>query len=189
MKILLALALVILPFAAHSQANTAVLACTPPTQNTDNSTIGPPQLPLKFRFFEGTTSGTYPNASPIQTTCEYTFTGLPAGTHFFVATAIDNKGASSAQTNPVSKVVVDPTPRPPSMLTAQADTFAYQIVQAPNQITALAMGTAPANTLCDPSQSFTDAVHGTLYLVPYAQVILPNGQLNTKKKTVFAACG
>jgi len=75
------------------------------------------------------------------------------------------------------------------MLTVGADTFAYQIVQTDNQVTLLAMGTAPAGTACDTNQSVTDAAHGTAYLIPYTAVILPNGMRNTKRRTVFAACG
>jgi hypothetical protein len=187
--LLLPLLLLALATAVHAQANTAGLTCSPPTANTDGSLLTAAQKPLTFKFFEGTTSGTYPNVSPAQTSCAFTFTGLAAGTHFFVATAIDKLGTSSVQTAPVSKQVVNPTPQPPSMLTVGADTFAYQIVQTDNQVTLLAMGTAPAGTACDTNQSVTDAAHGTAYLIPYTAVILPNGMRNTKRRTVFAACG
>lgn len=169
---------------AHAQANGATLSCAAPTQNTDGSTITAAQKPLTFKFYEGTVSGTYPNSSAPQTACALVMTGLAAGVHFFTVTTIDKLGGVSAMAAPVSKPVVNPTPNAPSMLTVGPDLTAYQIVQSPDGLELLAFGRVAPNTPCNTGRS----VNG-MYLVPWQSVTMPNGQPNTTRKTVLAACG
>jgi hypothetical protein len=172
----------------------AAMSCTAPTTNTDGSTIAGAQLPLAFYFYEGIAHGPmYRQISPAQTTCSYVWKNLEPGPHYFAAIAVDALGASSGGSNEATKAINVPTPNAPTGLTAPLQVLhndiAYQIVQAPNQVTLLAFGNVPAGTVCDPNQSMGDAAHGTMYLVPYTSVTMPNGTPNTTRKSVFAPCG
>lgn len=144
----LALLLALLPLSVFAQANTAALTCTAPTKNTDGSTLSAAQLPGTFKFFEGTTAASQPNASPAQPGCAYTFTVLSAGTHFFSATFTDKLGTTSAVSMTASKVVVNPTPNPPTALTVAADPTAYEIRNTAGALVATRIGRVELGTLC-----------------------------------------
>lgn len=186
MKVLVVLAaLSIAELALMSPAHAdgpMTLDCTAPTQNTDGSALRANQLPLTFKFYEGTVSGNYPNSSPAQTTCHYVFTGLATGTHFAVATAIDKLGAESARTNAVSKAVPPSTPNPPSMLTVAADLVAYQLIPSDDRLAFIPGGTVAAGTMCDGTQPVVDK-----FVVPRAAVTWT--AKGKKPRVIYASCG
>lgn len=147
-RIVISLLLSLLPVSVFAQANSAALTCAAPTLNTDGSALSTAQKPLSFKFFEGTTAASQPNASPVQAACAFTFTGLASGTHFFTAVAIDKLGTQSAVTMSVSKVVVNPTPQPPTSLTVTADPTAYEIKTTGGALVASRIGRVELGTLC-----------------------------------------
>lgn len=106
----LALACLALPaFAADVS-----LTCTPPTKNTDGSSI---TGAISYKFYRGTTAGTYPVSQP-SATCATTFTGLSPGVNHFAVTAIVG-GVESAFSVPTVATVPNPTPSPPTNLLSQ----------------------------------------------------------------------
>jgi hypothetical protein len=73
-------------------------------------------------------------------------------------------GNESASSNVVMKLVPAPTPMPPSTLTV-SDLTAYTVIKRVDRFVMLPVGTVPAGTKCDPTQS----VNG-YYAVPRAAV-------------------
>lgn len=177
----IALALILLPALGHAQTDSAVLTCTAATTNSNGSVFSAAQKPVTYKFYEGTVSGTYPNASPAQTTCAYTFTGLAPGAHFFVATTVDKLGAESARSNMATKTVPNPTPSPPTGLTVAADLTAYTIVQTKDRIALVAVGNVAPGTACDATQPVL-----TKFVVPLASVTFIG---TVRPQVVLAACG
>lgn len=103
-----------LPLPAFAQApGTATIACTPPTTNTNGTPIT--GAVITYKFYHGTVQGTYPNVSPVQTSCAYVWPALAAGTHYFTATATV-AGVESALSMSASKTIL-PTPNPPTNIT------------------------------------------------------------------------
>lgn len=99
---------------AHAQSS-ATLSCTPPTKNTDGTSISGP---ITYTFLHGMSAASLPDSSPAQTQCGYVWTGLAAGTHYFTVRATVN-GATSANSN-VAQVTITPPPpipNPPTGLT------------------------------------------------------------------------
>lgn len=159
-----------------AQTGSAVLSCTPPTLNTDGSTISGA---VTYRFYRGTTAASQTTASPVQTSCAYTFTALATGTHYFSATAIVG-GVESAKSAAVSKVIVPPTPNPPSNLTVQQDQTAYIINQSDNRIVMVPAGTIPMGTVCDTTQQVLGK-----YVVDIATVTWAG---SVRSRVAFASC-
>lgn len=174
---LLALLLALCAGPAYAQH----LTCTPPTNNTNGSAFTAAQLPIKYKFYEGSTLGVYSNSTPLQSDCDYVFTGLAPGAHYFVATAVDNAGAQSAASVPASAVVPGPTPNPPGGLKVLTNTTAYTLVVSRNRVALIAVGTVAAGTVCDPTQP----VMG-LFVVPVEAVTFPG---TVRPEAVVAACG
>ncbi len=113
-------------------------------------------------------------------------TGLAPGTWCFrartVVTGNPTPSAWTANTDGTlaSKVILPPVPAPPSNLTV-ADTVAYTVVKARDRFVLLPVGTVPADTPCDTSQS----INGR-YVVPRAAVTWAG---NVKPEVVVASCG
>lgn len=185
MRFVIALALLACG-SAWGQANSAAITCTAPTTNTDGSTLTAAQKPLTFTFYEGTISGSQPNASPAQSGCAYTFTGLAAGTHYFSAAVTDKLGTSSARTAPVSKAVVNPTPSPPTNLAVAADLTAWVLAPSTNKVALLAVGSFTPGTQCDPSQPVLDKF---VVLVDAAHPVVKPASSTNKSVVFLGTCG
>ena len=83
---------------------TASLSWTPPTTNTDGTTL----LDLAgYNIYYGMVNGSYPNKVVVNTfgVSSYLIENLASGTHFFVIRAYDNSGNESADSNVASKTV------------------------------------------------------------------------------------
>lgn len=174
-------------FAADAQ-----LTWTNPTQHTDNTPIpatGTGRL-LLTRIEYGTCAGTAPN---------YTF-GTKAGESLFNVPATSGtisghaggstvcfrayaqlaSGTESAPTGVVYKTFAPSVPQPPASL-AVTELIAYTVVKQRDRFVLLPVGTVPANTQCDPTQS----VNGH-YVVPRAAVTWSG---SVKPDVVVAKCG
>lgn len=107
---LIALALLgVFQFGAAQSQGSATLSWTPPTQNTDGSTLT--DL-AGYRILYGSSatalSSTVQVANPGITA--YLLEGLPEGLKYFAVRAYTASGAESANSNVVSKAIVDATP-------------------------------------------------------------------------------
>jgi hypothetical protein len=157
--------------ASPAIAGDAALTWTLATQNTDGTAIpasGPTSLASTrvewgscsgVNF--GTAAGQHTVAAPALT---YTVTNLAPGTHCFRAYSRNTYGQESAPTNAVQKVIAPPVPQPPGTLTVAA-TVAYQVIGTPDRFAMVPVGTIPAGTECDTTQS----VNG-YYVVPRSAV-------------------
>ena len=158
--------LILLLFATSAMAGEAQLSWTQPTQNTDGSAIpasGTGRLTgnrVEWGTCSGTAFGTKAGEQVFATpTTAYTVPNLAPGTWCFRAYASTTYG-ESGPTNAVQKVIAPPMPNPPSGLTV-ANTVAYTVVKREDRFVMLPVGTVPAGTSCDTSQS----VNG-YYVVP-----------------------
>lgn len=142
--------------AVQAQAGEATLSWTAPTQNTDGSALT--DL-AGFKIYAGLVQGgPYGDVSitinnPATTT--FVVPGLAEGTtYFFVTTAFNsaNPVQESDFSNEVSKLIPPLVPMPPTMLTVQNLT-AFDVVKQKDKYILLAVGTVPAGTQCDPSQT------------------------------------
>ena len=72
------------------------LSWVAPAEREDNSALSLSAI-AGYKVYYGTTQGQYPNSVAINdgTAVAYTFTGLPAGTYYFVVTTIDTDGRES----------------------------------------------------------------------------------------------
>lgn len=155
-----------------------VLACTPPTSNTDGSAL---KTPISYKFQMGTTAGSYPNSSPPQALCGYTWPNLGAGTYFFVATAIDSAGAQSPASNQASKTIVGV---PPTPVTIGGPVLSLQITK--NSIVAPQIGSVVAGKPCDVSQAFIFG--GATYMRTDTANVTPIGNVDLSQTATWAQC-
>lgn len=172
--------------ASPTHAGDAVLTWTLATQNTDGTAIpasGPTSLAstrVEWGSCSGSNFGTKAGeqvvAKPATT---YTVTNLSAGTYCFRAYSRTVAGVESAPTNVVSKAILQAPPNPPGNL-AVADLVVYQVIGTPDAFALLPVGTVPAGTACDPSQS----INGR-YAVPRAAVTWYG---SVKPQVVVAQC-
>lgn len=149
-----------------------------PTQNVD----GTPLTDLDaFRVYYGPEPRAYTSTLdlPDETQTCHAFSVTP-GPHYFAMTAIDADGNESAYSNEVLRTEVGP-PQPPVIL-SQAETV-YTVVRQPNRFVLLAVGTVPAGTVCDPSQTVNG--HGA---VPVDAVEWSSGT-TVRPVVVVARCG
>ena len=172
--------------ASPANAGDAALTWTLATQNTDGSAIpasGPTSLAATRVEWGtcsgsnfGTASGQQIVATPATT---YTITGLAAGVWCFRAYSRTVAGLESAPTNAVTKTILQAPPQPPGNLTVAA-LVVYQFIGTTDAIALNPVGTVPAGTACDPSQS----VNGR-YAVPRAAV---SWYGSVRPRVVFAQC-
>lgn len=168
---------------SYAQSGQAILSCTPPVKNVDGTNI---TGTVSYKFFRGTTASSQTTASPVQTACAYTFTGLAVGTHYFSVTATVG-GIESVKSAPVSKVIAPATPEPPSGLTVQQDLTAWTIITTDGAVVAVEVGQVAPGTACDATQSvLAYGRPGTLYHVPESAVTYLPGQTAI---VTFASCG
>ena len=177
--------MLLVPMMAHAQANgTATLSCTAPTTNTDGSPI---KAPVTIKFFWGVTQGTYPNSSPAQSSCAYVVTGLAPANWFFVATAIDGNGTSSAYSTVATKTIL-PTPNPPTNLTVTGATTAYSPFKSGGLNRVAAVGNVAPGTACDATNGVV--VGGVVYnTVPISAVTFANPVAKAGATAIVAQCG
>jgi hypothetical protein len=81
---------------------TAVLSWTPPTQNTDNSTL---TNLAGYRISYGKSATALTSTVQVANVRTHTIGGLPAGTYFFAVRAFTTNGSESANSNVVTKIV------------------------------------------------------------------------------------
>lgn len=172
--------------AMPTHAGDAVLTWTLATQNTDGTAIpasGPTSLAstrVEWGTCSGSNFGTKAGeqvvAKPATT---YTITNLAPGTYCFRAYSRTVAGVESAPTNAVTKTILQAPPNPPGNL-AVADLVVYQVIGTPDAFALLPVGTVPAGTACDPSQS----INGR-YAVPRAAVTWYG---SVKPQVVVAQC-
>lgn len=83
-------------------SGSATLSWTAPTTNTDGTALTNPG----YKVYYSPTPGTYPNVVTVDPgTTTYVITELTPGTWYFALRAVNQAGAESALTMPVSKVV------------------------------------------------------------------------------------
>jgi len=163
-------------------AGSVTLTWTPPTENTDGTELT--DL-AGYRLYWGTSSGAYTDGSvsidsPGVTI--YVVDNLPAGTYYFVATAVNSAGIESDYSNEATKTVLPPQPAPPLNLTVvETDMTAYAISQTEDRLVTYPVGTVEAGTSCDPSMT----VNGK-YLVPRSAVQWAG---TVQPQVVVAECG
>lgn len=172
--------------ASPTHAGDAVLTWTLATQNTDGTAIpasGPTSLAstrVEWGTCSGSNFGTKAGeqvvAKPATT---HTVTNLSAGTYCFRAYSRTVAGLESAPTNAVTKTILQAPPNPPGNLVV-ADLVVYQVIGTPDAFALLPVGTVPAGTACDPSQS----INGR-YAVPRAAVTWYG---SVKPQVVVAQC-
>jgi hypothetical protein len=176
------LALLLLLAASPSWAQgSATLSCTPPTTFTNGAPI---TGTLSYKFYRGTTLGTYP-ASQTSAVCATTFTGLAAGTHYFVATA-NVAGIESAFSGVAAKLVGTGTPNPPTI--PQPVSIAgpvYTLLITRDSVVLPEVGSVVAGRPCDPTQQLAFA--GKTYMRVDVALVTPYpGQ---SVEAAWAICG
>ena len=92
-----------------SQAGDAILSWDAPTTNVDGST---PAVVTSYKVYSRM-GATYATSVDVGNALTYTLSGLPAGTWYFVVTALNNSG-ESAFSNEVSKVILQAKPGAPT---------------------------------------------------------------------------
>lgn len=157
------LALLLALFTTSALAGTATLTWTEVTSRVD----GTPVTINTYRVYRHTQPTGFTTYITVTDGLSYTFTDLPAGTHYFAASAVDDAGLESALTAAVSKTIEqDAPPEVPTGLTVQPEALAvYTLVQTADRLVLVPVGTAPAGTPCE-STSVRDANGIVGYLVP-----------------------
>ena len=79
------------------------LSWVAPAKREDNSALSLSAI-AGYKVYYGTTQGQYTDSTTINdgTAADYTFTGLPAGTYYFVVTTIDTEGRESQYSSVVT---------------------------------------------------------------------------------------
>lgn len=183
----LTLAVAALIFVAPAYAGEARLDWQNPTQNVDSTFIPPTGegrlVGNRVQWSICTTNGNFGtlvgehvSTEPIQW---YTVQNLNVGTWCFRVSASTTYG-ESAWSNVASKVIAPVLPAPPTGLTVAATTV-YTVVKREDRFVMLPVGTVPADTQCDTTQS----VNGH-YVVPRAAVTWSG---SVQPDVVVAQCG
>lgn len=172
--------------ASPSHAGDAVLTWTLATQNTDGTTIpasGAGSLTgtrVEWGSCSGSNFGTKAGEQVVaKPAVTYTVTNLAPGTYCFRAYSRNTYGQESDPTNVVSKVIAPPTPQPPGTLMVTVQTV-YQVIGTPNAFALNPVGTVPAGTQCDTTQSVLGR-----YVVPRESV---SWYGSVKPQAVVADC-
>lgn len=156
------------------------LTCIPPTENVDGS----PLTDLTdIKVYWGTTQGgPYGlGEDSMGVDCQHTL-DLPAGTYYFVATALNSVGLESEYSNEVTRTVLPPEPSQPTDLTVSpSDRTAYAISQTEDRLVTYPVGTVAEGTACDSTMT----VNGK-YLVPRSSVQWAG---TVRPQVVVAECG
>jgi len=173
------LILVVVLFSFAANAGDVTLSWTAPTQNEDGS---PYTDPDGYKLYSGSVSGgpyLLIRDVPDPATLSVDIVGLAAGTYYFVATAYNTSGEESVDSNEATKVIFT-VPNPPGMLTVQ-DLVVYTLIRQPDKFVLIPVGTVPAGTSCDP----TNSINGH-YAVPVSDVTWSG---TVESIVVVAQCG
>lgn len=150
-----------------------------PTANEDGS---PLDNLAEYRIYWGPESRSYIGSITVpesQTT--HTFQ-MPPGDHFMAMTSVNADGDEGRFSNEVTRSVEAPDspPLPPVIL--EQDTTAFTVIKQRDRFVLLPIGTAPAGTECDPSQT----VNGHM-AVPTAEIEWAAGS-TARPVVVVAQC-
>lgn len=144
--------LLLLLISFESLAGGLTVTCTPPTLNTDGSTIpatGPDAL-ASFRIEYGTCNGAafgVAAGSITSATCGASVTGLAPQLWCVRSYSKNNAGNESDPSNVLSKTVLSAKPMPPTGL-AVTSMIAYKMRQTVDGFTFVAIGSVAAGTQC-----------------------------------------
>jgi hypothetical protein len=169
--------------AAEVSTCEANLSWTAPTKNVDGSDLT--DL-AGYRLYNGPGTRNYdqvadvPGADTLGVTLTVA-TGLPTGMRYFAVTAVDGDGNESAFSNEVSKLI-SPCIAPEAPVMLQTFAPVYTVVKQPDRFILLPIGTVPAGTMCDPSNSVNG--HGA---VPNDAVIWTSTEPNAPRPIVVVA--
>ena len=168
-------------FGSTAHAGSITLSCTAPTQNEDGTQLT--DL-AGYKFYYGTDQGgPYPNVEQRNASeCSYVLSDLSPATYYIVATAVNDAGVESVNSNEVTKLVAGSLPNPPVNLVVEPGNLtAYGLSQTPDVIRAYPIGTVPEGTICDSTMRFNDK-----YRVPFDAVAWVG---TARPVVVFATCG
>lgn len=161
--------------ATRSDADTsATVSWTKPTQNTDGSALTNLAGYAVYYGLSATSLSTRVNV-PDATLTTYVVSSLTPGTYYFAVTAYNTATVESDLSNVSSKVIT-------AGLAIGNDTKVYQFVGIADRIVMLPVGTVPASTACDPTQSALG-----YYVVPQVGVTV-SWFGSVKPKVVFGQC-
>ena len=165
---------------------------TPPTANTDGSTLT--DL-AGFNIYRGTTATTLARIKSVgPTVTSLDDTGLTSGTYVYAVTTVNAASMESAKSATASATVsgsstassaaasVQSIPNPPTGLTV-VETVAYKMRQSIDSFSFVAIGTIPLGTQCN-SELSADGMH----VIPRASVKLAS-KFDTMPLVVYAKCG
>jgi hypothetical protein len=175
---------------ASAHAATIQVACTPPTQHTDNSPI---TKPISYSFHWGTSATALTNtvnASACAATLTVPDPAPGTSITYHVAARATVDGVQSAQSTVVSvvKSTPKPTPEPPTGLRVIESTV-FRLDQNWNnpKVTAVAGISIPLNTACSVSTKLSRATEPKeLYMVD-RKAVLPVSA--SRPNVVWAKCG
>jgi len=180
-KILSSLAgLLLLCCASAALAGTASLSWVNATTRTDGS---PLTNLASINIYRGTSAtGPWTKIGSVTVpTTTYTDATAPNGvTAYYVLSSVDATGLEGPQSAPVNKAIPAAPPSPPSGITITAVT-AFYVIQQTDRFVMLPVGTVPANTPCDGTQS----VNG-YHVVPRSSVTWLG---TVRPAVVVAQCG
>ncbi len=146
-------------FSASAFAGDVTLSWDNALLNTDGSDIpntGPLSLDKTTLAYTicvaGELSGTRQSAEVPSSVTMYVVEDLASGEWCFVGFHINKAGTWSNESEIVVKIVPPIAPGPPMNLTVQALTV-FTIIKRDDRFVLVVVGSVPANTACDPSQS------------------------------------
>lgn len=150
-------------FAFPALAGNAALSWTPPTHNTNGTTL---TNLTGFRVLYGTSPTALTQVVQINSASQvaYTVEGLAPGQWHFTVRAVSATGESINSNLTTKTVLADPTV-PNAPVVTIADLTVFTIAKRPGGFLLLPVGTVPAGTQCDPAQT----VNGK-YAVPVSAV-------------------
>lgn len=162
-----------LVYSGFAIAGNMVLSWTPATQNTDGSAYTN-AAGYTIVYGTGPTALTQSIAVNNPSVTSFTIPNLNNGTWYAAVESRSTSGAESANSNVVSKAVLDPPPPPPNLpmppVVSVSARNVYSVVKRVDGFILLVVGTVPAGTQCDPTQF----VNGK-YAVPRAAVTWTGG--------------
>lgn len=143
-------------FSGLAQAADKTVSWHNPTQNTDGSSLPPELIDKTTVVWAPTQAGLPASTTTKVATGSVTSTTitLTPGTWFVAAKTTAKNGNTSVLSAAFQVVVSDPVPNPPTGVTVTSqETTAFQVVGTLDKFVLLPVGTVPAGTECNPTQS------------------------------------
>lgn len=170
-RILLAVVLLLVSLSTSAQTGSALLTWTPPMQNTDGS---PLTNLAGWKVYRGSSPTAFQASVTLQggSLTSYRWENLPAGTHYFVVTAVNTASVESAFSNVANKLIPGATPNPPTVpqpVTVAGPVFIFGITT--DSLVRLEAGSVVAGRPCDPTQQIAYA--GASYMRVNAASVTP----------------